>query len=164
MYSFYCILRTKRGGNSGFSLLEFTVVSAIISIIASVIVLPFLSFRQQTLLGVGAEDIVTTLNKARLGTMAAKGGFQYGVHLQADRIVLFQGTPYNSTAATNEVRLLDSHLTLSSIVINGGGSDILFDFFTGATSNNATTTLSVVGRPQASSTIVIRPSGVVYLD
>ncbi|MEK7538649.1 MAG: prepilin-type N-terminal cleavage/methylation domain-containing protein [Patescibacteria group bacterium] len=148
----------------GFTLLELVIVAGIIGIIASVITLPFLTFRQQTLLGVGAEDIVTTLNKARLGTMASKGGLQYGVHLQDDRIVLFQGASYSSTAVTNEVRLLDSHLTLSSIVVNGGGSDILFDFFTGATSNNATTTLSVVGRPQASSTIVVRPSGVVYLD
>lgn len=155
----------SRTPQSGVTLIEMLVVTAIFGIVASIIVVPFLMVRQQTVLNTETEEIITLINKARLSTMAAKGGVQYGVRFEVDRVILFQGPIYNSIATTNEVRMIDSSMQLSLPVDNGGGTNnILFDFITGATSQNSTTTLLVTSRPQASSTIIINSAGLVTLS
>ena len=165
MYNFFRRRSFLKNHQTGFTLLEIVIVVAIFGVVASIVTLPFLTFRQQTILNTQTEEIITLINKARLSTMASKGGVQYGVRFEADRVILFQGSVYNPLAVTNEVKMIDPALQLSLPTDNGGTTDdILFDFITGGTSQNSTTTLIVTSRPQASSTVVINPSGVVTLE
>lgn len=152
------MINTKQGVTA----LEILIVVSILAFLLAAIVPSFLDFRRNSALNTGTQEIITVINKARLSTISSKGDMQYGVHFEATQVVLFQGTIYSALASTNEVHILDSTLTLMSIVVNGGGSEVVFQKITGETTQNATTTLSVLGTI-ASTTLVIRPSGVVTI-
>ncbi len=154
----YQILNTVR--SRGVTALELLMVIAILGVLLAVITPSFLNFRRNSILNTETLQMVTIINKARLSSISSKGDMQYGIHFEATKVVLFQGTTYSSTANTNEVYVLDPALSLSPIVINGGGVDIVFQKITGSTNQNATTTLRVIGSTTASSTIVVRPTGV----
>lgn len=149
--------------NRGITALELLIVVSILVLLTAVVISPFLKFRQQSVLNTETQDMLSFVNKARLSAMSSKGDTQYGLHFQADRLVLFQGATYDPNATTNETHLFDSAITLGSITVNGGGADVLFERVTGATDQNATTTLRVIADTTASSTIIIRPSGVATL-
>ncbi len=144
----------------GVTALELLVVIAILGILSAVIVPSFLNFRRNSILNTETLQVVTLINKARLSSMSSKGDTQYGIHFEATQAVLFQGTTYSSIASTNEVYVFNTALTLSPITINGGGADVVFQKITGATNQNSTTTLSIIGSTTASSTVIIRPTGV----
>ncbi len=144
----------------GVTALELLIVIAILGILSAVIVPSFLDFRRNSVLNTETMQMVTLINKARLSSMSSKGDTQYGIHFEASKVVLFQGTTYSSTTSSNEVHVFAPTLTLSLVAINGGGADVVFQKITGATTQNATTTLRVISSTTASSTVVIRPTGV----
>ncbi len=144
----------------GFTIIELVIALALIGALIVVILPSFISFRRSSALNTEAEDLVTVINRARLLSVSSKNDQQFGVHFDTDRAVLYQGPTYTSTDPTNEIHVLNSLVTLSGTTINGGGSEVLFQKVTGATSQNATTTLVVTGTT-ASTTILILPTGVV---
>lgn len=146
----------------GFSLLELLIVLAILAILVAVIATPFMNFRRNSFLNTDTMNLITLINRARLLSISSKNDSQYGIHLESGQAVLFQGATYTPGAPTNEVHAFTSPLALSSIQINGGGSEILFEKVTGATSQNATTTLLVTGTT-ASTTVVIRKTGIATI-
>ncbi len=148
----------------GFTILEILIVISILGLLMAVTVPSFLTFKRNSLLNTETQEILTIVNRARLSSMSSRGDLQYGVHFEATRIVLFQGGTYSEGASTNEVHIFNHALTLNPITINGGGSDVLFLKFMGTTNQNATTTLRVVGSTTASSTIIVRPSGVATIN
>ena len=145
----------------GFTAIEILIVVFILGLLSAIIISSFSAFRKQSLLSTETQEIITTINKARLSSMSSKSDQQYGVHLQSTKIVLFQGTTYATSSSSNETHIFDPLVTLGTITINGGGADIVFQKITGGTTQYATTTLSVVGSSTASSTILIRGTGVV---
>jgi prepilin-type N-terminal cleavage/methylation domain-containing protein len=150
----------------GFTALEILIVIAILGILVAVIFPPLINFRRSSVLNVETQEMVTLINKARLSSMSSKGDVQYGVHFATTSITIFQGATYVFGATGNEEHVFDPTVsigTAGSIVVNGGGTDVLFQRITGATDQNATTTLSVVANTSASSTVVVRSSGVVTL-
>ncbi len=150
---------TKRG----VTLLELVIVMAILGVLTATVVPSFLSFRRNSILNTETLQIVTLINKARLSSMSSKGDQQYGIHFEATKVVLFQGITYSEAASTNEVHVFNAALRLSPITVNGGGSSTVFQKITGATYQNATTTLGVIGSTTASSTIVVRSTGVATM-
>ncbi len=146
----------------GFTVLEILIVISILGILMAVVVPSFTTFRSNSILNTETQEILTIVNKARISSMSSRGDLQYGIRFEATRIVLFS-VPYSEGASTNEVHIFNPALTLSPITINGGGSDVLFIKFIGSTNQNATTTLSIIGSTSASSTVIIRPSGVATI-
>ncbi len=144
-------------------MLEILIVISILGLIMAVVIPSFLSFKRSSFLNIETQEILTTVNRARMSSMASRGDLQYGVRFEATRITLFS-VPYVYGASTNEVYVFNPAIILSTITINGGGSDILFQKLTGSTNQNATTTLRVVGSTTASSTIIVRPSGVATIN
>ncbi len=125
--------------NRGISLIEVMLV-VVVTIILSVIVLaPFRSF-QDTQAVSNAEDAITALLvDARTKTMSSYNDDRYGIHFTSSpntpssQLVLFKGTTYNANAATNVVLNLDSNAKVSSVALNGGGVDLIFNRLTGGT-------------------------------
>lgn len=145
--------------NRGLTFLELTISVGILAVLLVIIIPSFMDFRRNSILNTETQSVITLVNKARLSSMSSKEDFQYGIHFEAGKVVLFQGDTYVAGAGTNEEYVLNTALTLSPIVVNGGGTEVVFQKVTGATNQNATTTLLVVGGT-ASTTIVVFPSGV----
>ncbi|MBI5400651.1 MAG: prepilin-type N-terminal cleavage/methylation domain-containing protein [Candidatus Yonathbacteria bacterium] len=146
----------------GFTVFELLIVVAILGVLLATILPSLLNFRRYSILNTEAQELVTMINRARLLSVSSKNDQRFGMHFEAGKIVIFQGSTYSSGATTNEAHTFDRSLTLSSIVINGGGSELLFEKVTGATSQNATTTLLVTGT-MASTTVIVRPTGVATI-
>lgn len=149
--------------SKGFSALELVIVMAILAMLLASIVPSFVNFRRNSILNTETQELVTVINRARLLSVSSKNDQQFGVHFESGKIVLFQGATYSAGATTNEEHIFNSSLTLSPITINGGGSEILFEKVTGAASQNATTTLLVIGTT-ASTTVLIIPTGIATLQ
>ncbi len=157
-------LSVVKCSSSGFTILELLIVISILGVLVAVVVPSLMTFRRSSVLNTETQEILTMVNRARTSSMSSRGDLQYGIHFEATRMVLFQGGVYSDVASTNEVHIFDPLLTLGTITINGGGSVVLFQKFTGTTNQNATTTLRVVGSATASSTVIVRPSGVATIN
>lgn len=153
-------MRYRIQKNRGVTFLELTISVGILAILLVLIIPSFMDFRRKSILNTETQNIITLVNKARLYSMSSMEDTQYGIHFETGKAVLFQGDTYSAGAGTNEELVLNPALTFSSVVVNGGGAEVVFQKVTGATNQNATTTLLVTGST-ASTTIVVRPSGVV---
>lgn len=145
--------------NRGLTFLELTISVGILALLLVIIIPSFMDFRRNSILNTETQNVITLVNKARMSSMSSKEDAQYGIHFESGKVVLFQGDTYVDGAGTNEELVLNTALTLSLIEVYGGGEDVVFQKVTGATNQNATTTLLVVGST-ASTTIVVFPSGV----
>ncbi len=145
----------------GLTLIELVVVVAIVAVLSASLIPSLLNFRRTSILNTETQELVTVINRARMLAVSSKNDQQFGVHFETGKVTLFQGATYTAGATTNEVRNFNSAVT-GATTINGGGSDVLFAKVTGATNQNATTTLLVTGTT-ASTTVVVRQSGVVTI-
>lgn len=143
----------------GFTVLELLIVIAILAFLLAIIIPSFMNFRRSSLLNTETMDLVTLVNRARLLSVSSKNDNQYGIHLESSKAVLFQGTTYDVASTTNEVHMFGTGLVSTSTTINGGGSEIVFEKVTGATSQNATTTLLVTGTT-SSTTVLVYGTGI----
>ncbi len=146
----------------GFTALEVMIVIAILAILLATILPSFMNFRRSSLLNTDTMNLVTLINRARLLSVSSKDDDRYGIHLESSKAVLFRGDTYSDSEPTNETHTFSTGLTLSSIAINGGGAEVLFKKITGATTQNATTTLLVTGTT-SSTTVLILPTGIATI-
>lgn len=143
----------------GVTILELLIVVAIIAVLATIVMLSFSSFRQNSALQTNAENIVSMLSKARSNTIASKDGYQYGVHFATGDVTIFRGASYVSGDGNNEVYTLDAALEISAISLTGGGSDVVFQKFTGKTAQYGTTTIRVIADSTKTTVISIEQTG-----
>lgn len=129
---------------SGLTFIELIIVIAISLVILTIILGSFSRFNRSVTFDRDAEKILSMLHKARSDTLASKNDVRYGVHFEGTKIVIFSGSVYNPNSPQNEIFYLKSFESISNISV-GGGSDVLFDRITGATSNFGSVTLSVLG-------------------
>jgi prepilin-type N-terminal cleavage/methylation domain-containing protein len=147
---------TKYSG--GFTLLEVLVVIGLFAVVAGLV----LTVGSHTHSGFNTQDdtdlLIATLQKARsqsingvcVGvhcTVAAA----HGVHVDPRSIVLFQGTTYNASDATNEYIQAESNATTFS------GSNIIFMPLSGNT--NTTNTITILDASTVVSVITVGPDG-----
>jgi prepilin-type N-terminal cleavage/methylation domain-containing protein len=149
----------------GFTLVELLVVMAILIIVFAGSTYYFDGvFRKVSLsqsLIKNASTVKTTLEEARSYTVSAKSGSVYGVHFDSNQIVLYKGSIYSVGAAGNSVRVLDNSVTISSINLNGGGSDVLFQKISGETDKYGSVTLRLVTDTSKTKVITIGKAGLI---
>lgn len=148
----------------GITLLELVVVIAIVVLLTSVIVTSFSKFRNDKILDTGVENILSVLAKARGNTLSSKNAYQYGVHFEASRTILFRGTTYSSSDINNEIISLDDSLEISSISLTGGGVDVVFDRLTGKTSMDGSVILRLKSDTTKTKTITINGTGTASVN
>ena len=149
------MLKTK-----GFSLLEIIIALAILGVIATLVINPFTSFRDHQVLNGAVEEILASLQQARVKTLSSEGGNQYGIHFASNQVVLFAGTTYDPVNPSNQDIGLSSSVTISGISLAGGSSDIVFQKLTGVTNQSGTVTIELNSDPTLVKTVTINSNGI----
>lgn len=142
----------------GASYIEVVLSVAIIGILVSIVLNPYILERKKNNLRGATLDAVALIRQAQGKTLFSENNNKYGVHLQSDKLVLFTGSSYSSNASDNIPLILPANFSIGSISLNGSGSDIIFDRLTGETSQYGTFNILYTGGTP-SATINITQTG-----
>ncbi|HLF67294.1 MAG: hypothetical protein A3A80_02605 [Candidatus Terrybacteria bacterium RIFCSPLOWO2_01_FULL_44_24] len=143
---------TKR---NGYSLIEVLATTAIIAAVSVFIALSLANFRNNAQVVSESQNIASVLALARSNTVGGKDNILWGVHLATNDFTLFQGGVYDPADPNNVVYTLPIGVTISSIVLAGGGSDVIFNRINGGTSQAGSLTVSA----QSNVIVTINSSG-----
>ena len=146
---------------NGLTLIEVLIVIAISAFLTIGSLAVYSNFNKGKAFDAGIQGVVNLLKDAKSSTLASKDATVYGVHFETSRAVFFKGSTFSEPDPFNRVYTMPADIELSSIVINGGGSDIVFDRLTGETEQFGTTTISRISDPSVTKDIVIGATGVV---
>ena len=155
----------KKGRGSGFTLIEITLVIAIITMMAGLVLGPLSQFRAQKTLDAAVEEVFAAFSRAQIDTISSLHDSQYGVHLEADKIVYFVGTTYDSSATTNSAYELNTAIEIGSISLNPGPGrvDVVFERLSGGTSNFGTFEIRVKSDVTRRIIVTVNGTGAVSL-
>jgi Tfp pilus assembly protein PilE len=144
----------------GFGLISLLAALAVIGIVCWLTILAFSNYRAHHSVQAGAEQVLSTLAAAREKTLAGINNSQYGVHFQSDRLILFRGASYPGT--TVQTIDLDSTITIPTITLAGGGTNVIFNRLTGATAQTGTIVVRLASDATQSIIITIAATGAAY--
>ena len=153
-------MRRGRSLSRGFTLVEILIVIAIIATLSGLSFSAFHNLNASRALEREAGRVVAELQKARSLTISSKNNAQFGVHVQSSQVTLFQGTTFIAGSSTNSVTSINPLVTISSISLQGGVSDVIFQRITGKTSGSGTLVVSRIGT-SAIKTITIYATGLI---
>lgn len=151
----------------GFTLVEFIVGIAIVSVLLAGSVPAIREFQKESQLDDTAQKIVSELRLAQSKTISSEGDSRHGVYFDTasspDRFILFQGASYASrNQAMDEPRELPSIIEISQINLSGG-SEVAFDRIYGTTSHAGTVMIRLARDTAKTRTITINSSGRAFL-
>lgn len=144
--------------------MELLVVVSIALILLAVTLQGLVSLRRERVLDESVVRVVTLVGEARSLTLFSKNATEYGVHFTTSDVTRFTGATYSSENPDNVVTALPLHATISSIMLEGGGSDIVFDRLTGETDAFGTITLELSADPTRTRTITVSHVGLVEVQ
>lgn len=147
----------KQSG-AGFTLIEALVVIALFGILILGVLVNFRTSRDRLAVETTAEEIISSLETARARTIVSQGEEFWGVHFESEDFTLFQGPQYTSHPDLYERRSVAQGATIVSIVIAGGGSDVVFDRITGTSATTGFVILEA-NNPTISRTVYIEAVG-----
>lgn len=150
----------KHNATIGFTLIEIIIAIAISVLLVFFTVQMLSSFRDAQVLQGETSQALSMLNKAQSYTLNSKGDSAYGIRVNADQIIMFQGLVFSSSSPSNEAHVLHSSVQISSTTLSGGGLDIIFDRLTGDTSNNGSFIVSLKANPTEKNVVYISKTGV----
>jgi prepilin-type N-terminal cleavage/methylation domain-containing protein len=151
--------------NKGFSLIEILVVISIISIVLSIAVINGRNFNNSIDLENTVKSVDAKIKLAKAYSIGAKNETNYGVHFEADKVVVFRGSAFIDGAPTNENFIFSSKIKINMPVnLAGGGSDLVFDRLVGSTSNFGSIEMSVISEPSKTKQIIINSDGQTSLS
>ncbi len=146
-------------GQSAFTLIELLVSLTIIIILALIMFSAYSGLRPHNDVDADTQAIISELNLARSRTLASTNSSSFGVHLQTDRVILFQGTTFNSNDSNNVTLLLSSRDKIATIALVGSAVDVVFDRLSGTTSQSGTLVVQSRSASSENETIYIQSSG-----
>lgn len=149
---------------NGFTLIEVLVGIFVILIVSSVIAGAFREFRDTQVLNDNAENTANLINEARSKTLASKKSLQYGIHMETSRLVIFEGDVFGEPNPTNREIAISPQIEISSISLNEGVNDVIFQKLTGETSQYGTITLRLKRNPSKTKSVNIGQSGIITIQ
>lgn len=149
--------------SQGFTLIELLVSVAIILIITAVTLFSLTTLNKQVSLDSSSQNVLSVLRLARSQTLASKGQTVYGVHFETTKFVLFTGTTYSPSAATNKDFSLGD-CQIGAISLNGGVSDVVFDRIRGTTAGYGSVIVQLTSDTTKRNIIDIASTGQVGID
>ncbi len=145
----------------GISVVELLVVIAGIGMLVAIVLPQFSKIRENQVLKSGVQDILSSLDKARSQTLASLNSSAYGVHFQADKIIIFKGIDF-STRDTTKDEIIN---IITPAVVSSGTlavpANIYFNRLSGSPSTNGTVIISTTNY---SKTITIWATGVASVN
>ena len=148
----------------GFSLIEMVVVVAIGAVLVAVVVFSFSSFRNNKIIDVSADQILSVINEARVKTVSSEDYSRFGVRLEANRAVFFKGDTFTEPNPSNIQTTLSSLVEISDISLSGGGADIVFQKLTGKTSNYGSLRVRLRSDNNKYKTISVKSTGIANIQ
>jgi len=145
--------------NKGFTLIEFIIAISIVLVLSTLSIISFASFRNNQALSNSFSDTISMINEAKINTISSKDGLSYGVHFEAGRAVLFKGLTFTEPNPDNKELNISPLIEISSISLNGGGSDLIFKKLTGKTDQYGSLIFRVKSDISKTKTINITLSG-----
>jgi prepilin-type N-terminal cleavage/methylation domain-containing protein len=153
--------------NRAFTLTEVLVVMGILVLFLALSIPTLRVFQRSSHLESIADEVISTLRVAQSNTLASEGGFQYGVYFDVTiphQYILFQGQSY-ATRDVGEDKVTTLQKTVEiSLLLLGGGNEVVFERITGKTSNQGTVTFRQIADPANTKTVSILSSGAVEED
>ncbi len=146
--------------HKGITLIETLLVVVLGTIVTGFVALSFSKVDEHEALETGADTVVSVLSEARSLTLSAAADTRYGVHFDTDQVVLFRGATYSSSASTNVPTQLNAKVGLRNIALTGGGSNVVFNRLTGATSHSGSFEIYLKSATSTYRTINISATGV----
>lgn len=149
----------------GISLVEVIVCIGILLLVTRISTGVFGDLKRSQVLKTETERVISVIETAHSNALTAKDQSPYGVYIQSDRLVLFEGSTYVPNSSSNkEVVLLDGAIIASSTLSNATSS-IVFAKLTGETANSGLIELRVSFRKQTVRNIIqVLPSGIINLS
>ncbi len=145
----------------GFTLVEILVTLGTLAVLAGVSVSALFTLNKRSDVDIEARKLQSVLNRARNQTLASEGEQSFGVHIatSTSEYIFFSGAVFNSLDPNNERFAIPTNVTLGTFGLQGGGSDIIFERLTGATSRFGSLTLHDRGDTSNVQTVCVGASG-----
>lgn len=144
----------------GFTLLELAVVLGILFVLSAIGLNTIVDYRKNQAFNRDTETVIEILGQARSQTLSSKNASQYGVHFATSTVTLFAGSSYVSGSPTNVDFPLFSTDLILSIMLTGGGKDVIFNRLTGETDQNGTIVVDVPSLSQTKN-VTIYKTGII---
>ena len=148
----------------GYTLLEILIVVAVLVVIATLTAEPLLTYYRNIRFQGAVENVLTMLDEARKSTLSSYESSQYGVHFEAERVVLFKGDTFVDLDPDNDEFYFSNEVTISTTSFTGGGDDVLFERITGETGNSGTLGVSLLIGATTTKVITIHQSVFIPRD
>jgi Tfp pilus assembly protein FimT len=148
----------KNTRTKGASLMEILVIVAIMGVIASIVTLNFSNYNRRQVVKSAVENIIALANRARSKTLLSAGSSQYGIHIEASRVVLFKGTSFTEPSTDNVQITLNSALSITNITLP---SNVVWNRLTGDVGAASSFTVGITGDTNNQKVINIAKTGIV---
>ncbi len=145
----------------GVTIIEIIIAVAILAVITAFTLIALNTFRENQSLKNVVNETVSLINQARSKTLSSQDFSQFGVHFESSRAVLFKGTIFSEPNADNIVLTLPSSIEISSISLNGGGANLIFQKLTGKTGEFGAIVFRVKNDIAKTKTIDIKNTGII---
>jgi type II secretion system protein H len=139
---------------AGFTLLEVLLVIGLLGLLVALAIPFYQSFQVSSELDNVAQELVQTLRLAQAKAMASEGWQPFGVHLEENKFVLFQGPVYRADDPFNEETTVAGVLSISY-----EHQETVFNAITGTTLNIGR--ISISSTNSRSRNLIINELGVV---
>lgn len=145
----------------GFSIVEIVVVTAIGLILLTIVTGALLGLRDIQALNSSVEQITSVINEARAKTLASENFLSHSVHFEMTRVVLFEGMVFAEPNVSNKELKISDLVEISSVTLNGGGQDLIFQKLTGETGQYGIVTVRLKKDVSQIRDILIKPAGII---
>ncbi|MEN9621805.1 MAG: hypothetical protein RLZZ67_239 [Candidatus Parcubacteria bacterium] len=145
--------------DKGFSVIELLATIAILGLLFAVSASSFARFNRREAVLANASAIAASLRDARARTLASVAGSQYGVKVDANSFIFFQGSTFASSTNTNISYSYGSGVKASSSI-----STFVFERVTGNSSASGTIDVYQVSAPGVSKRVKVQSTGLVSIE
>lgn len=145
----------------GMTVVELLVVITVLGIIFSITIPQFSKMRENQVLKSGVQDTLSSVNKARSQTLASLDSSEYGVHFQADKVIIFKGTDFSTRDTVKDETI---NITTPAVIFSGTltlPADIYFNRLSGSPSASGTI---IISTNSYSKTITISATGATSVN
>ena len=149
------IKNNPKGFSKGFTLIEITIVLAIVAMLISIAVSSFSKAGSSEALDTTIVSVMSVLNGAKSSAISSKDASDYGVRILNDKLISFK----NSYGIENSEFDISNLVTISTST--GIGNDVIFRNVSGQTNASGTITISILSDPSRVGTIRIYSTGII---